>query len=157
MDLYRFFHPHHNPRLRQKRLRLQEISELELAAKELHRALKRASLRMSSLNSNALDKQVVMQLLDSAADSVELSHEFLNNLSEIYPEDNFTDLKILLEERKSAPGWEAWTNLLTERLRSYTNQNCFPFHKISDEPNILDEITEENPSDSSIIKIKATA
>jgi len=146
MDLYRFFHPHHNPRLRQKSLRLQEISELELAAKELLRALNRASLRMSSSQT-----EISTQLLDSAADSVELAHEFLKNLVEIYPEDTIIDLRTLLEERKSSAGWEAWTNLLTERLKSYSDQMCYPLHCNPE------EINEENPSETSIIKIKATA
>ncbi len=157
MDLYRFFHPHHNPRLRQKGLRLQEISELEIAAKELHRALKRASLRMSSSESKISNPEISTQLLDSAADSVELAYEFLQNLTEAHPEDRISDLKNLLEERKSAAGWEAWTNLLTERLRSYNDPNCFPNHFKPEDCGIMEEIGEENPSEPSIIKRKATA
>lgn len=111
MDLYRFFHPHHNPRLRRKQLRQQEISELELAAKELLLALKRAALRLNS----AEDKEY-LDLLDPAIHSTELAGDFLSSLSEQYPEDKKEDFIDMLKERKNAPGWEAWTRLLYERL-----------------------------------------
>jgi hypothetical protein len=45
MDIYRYFHPHHNPRLRTTPIRLQELNELEEAARELRRAIERAGLR----------------------------------------------------------------------------------------------------------------
>ena len=47
MDLYRYFHPHHNPRLTHTPVRLQEIGELEQAATELKKAIKRAAVRTS--------------------------------------------------------------------------------------------------------------
>ena len=45
MDLYRYFHPHYNPRLRNVGVRLQELGELEQAAMELHKAIERAEIR----------------------------------------------------------------------------------------------------------------
>ncbi len=45
MDLYRYFHPHHNPRLLLVPLRLQELGELEQAAAELKKAVRRAAIR----------------------------------------------------------------------------------------------------------------
>lgn len=116
MDLYRFFHPHHNPRLRNKPLRLQELSELELAARELHRALGRANLRLSSF-----DTPVPSDLMIAASDSIELASDLLHQMVELYPEDSEDDMRTLLEERKTAPGWEAWCNLLTERLEMLKN------------------------------------
>jgi hypothetical protein len=116
MDLYRFFHPHHNPRLRSKPLRLQELSELELAARELHRALGRANLRISSF-----DTPVPTDLMVASSDAVELACELLHQMVELYPEDSEEEMRTLLEERKSAPGWEAWCNLLTERLEMLKN------------------------------------
>src|SRR5690606_591277 len=100
MDLYRFFHPHHNPRLRRKQLRQQEISELELAARELLLALKRASLRLSSTENKGY-----LDLLDPAINATELAGDFLGSLSESYPEDKKEDFTDLLKERKNAPGW----------------------------------------------------
>lgn len=127
MDLYRFFHPHHNPRLRRKQLRHQEISELELAAKELLLALKRASLRLESTeNKDYLD------LLDPAINATELASDFLSSLSELYPEDKKVDFTDLLKERRNAPGWEAWTRLLYERLhiiyKGNINNDCSPLN-----------------------------
>jgi hypothetical protein len=116
MDLYRFFHPHHNPRLRSKPLRLQELSELELAARELHRALGRANLRLGSF-----DSLVPSDLMVAASDAIELASDLLHQMVDLYPEDSEEDMRTLLEERKTAPGWEAWCNLLTERLEMLKN------------------------------------
>ena len=46
MDIYRFFHPHHNPRLLTTPVRQLELVELEQAASELRKALARAQRRM---------------------------------------------------------------------------------------------------------------
>ena len=47
MDLYRFFHPHHNPRLNNVPIRYAELSELLQATIELRKALERAQHRTS--------------------------------------------------------------------------------------------------------------
>ena len=88
-------------------------------------ALKRASLRINaSNNKNYLD------LLDPAINATELASEFLGNLAELYPEDEKEDFIDLLKERKNAPGWEAWTRLLYERLhiiyKGNINNDCSP-------------------------------
>jgi hypothetical protein len=142
MDLYRFFHPHHNPRLRNRPVRLQELSELELAAKELYRALERASVRMESQKSDIPDN-----LLDSSSEAIELAVELLHQIVEIHPEDSEADMKDMLEERKSAPGWEAWCNLVKERIEML--KNTFPIsHDIRHSDTTSNEISsEENRSE----------
>ena len=142
-------------------MRVQEICELELAARELQRAIKRASIRIKNTDSN-----LPSQLMDSAYDATELTADFLHSLSEICKEDSDNDLKDLLIERSTAPGWEAWCRLLSERLISLKDQ-ISPIHiekekeyseetedAFSGKPN---KIKSENPSSPEIIKIKATA
>jgi hypothetical protein len=111
MDLYRFFHPHHNPRLRNKPVRQQELSELELAARELYRAIDRASVRIASANSS-----IPLSVVSASSEAVELAVELLHQLVEHQPEDTEEDMSELLQERKNAPGWEAWCILLKERI-----------------------------------------
>jgi hypothetical protein len=162
MDLYRFFHPHHNPRLRQKPLRLQEISELELAAKELLRALNRAVLRTQSTKS-----KVPLDFLDSAINATELSLEFLQSIVDFCDEDSEEELKELMKERINAPGWEAWCTLLSERLRSLKDRtspvhlenkiNHTEEHSIFQSEKEAYNETQENLLPSEIIKIKVTA
>ncbi len=122
MDLYRFFHPHHNPRLRNRAIRLQELSELELAAKELYRALERASIRITASESEAIPAS----LISASSEAIELAAELLHQMVELQPEDSEEDMKALLEERKSAPGWEAWCILLRERIEMIKNTFSAP-------------------------------
>lgn len=197
MDLFRYFHPHHNPRLRSKALRAQELGELELAALELQRALERARVRThaaelhaaSALTASATSVSVPSQGQiselgtanrpesppRSAGESVppgfsasqitkasigakeELtweqlsfesnlsrrengrkspkpgrinsSHfeellvaanylvESLTTLAKAHPGDSEETIQELLRERQDAPGWEAWSRLLLERLK----------------------------------------
>ena len=144
MDLYRFFHPHHNPRLRQKALRHQEISELELAAKELLLALKRASLRLNSTDSNSTENSAYIDLLEPAINATELATDFLGSLTEEFPEDKKSDFINLLKERKNAPGWEAWTRLLYERLfiiyKGNINNDCSPLNTNNEDPSVDPDI-----------------
>lgn len=141
MDLYRFFHPHHNPRLKAKRLRLQEISELELATKELLRALRRASLRI-----NLSDSEESTENLFTCINALEIANISLNEMLDIYPEDTDLDLKDLLKERLSAPGWETWTRLVSERLQNIQEENLTPLH--------CENLNIENNSELKIEKIK---
>jgi len=111
MDLFRYFHPHHNPRLRKVALRLQEVGELELAAKELARAIKRAQIRVESSPSPITAEQVgeVLAAVDAAS-------EMLAALIELHPGDTEQDMERMIEERQHISGWENWTTIVRERL-----------------------------------------
>ena len=112
MDLYRYFHPHHNPRLKQTPLRLQELAELGQAAVELKRALERAQIRAANRPSNELHGEHFGDML-TAMDYVVDS---LMTLTNAHPEDNCEQMAQLLKERQNAPGWENWARLLRQRL-----------------------------------------
>jgi len=117
MDLIRYFHPHHNPRLRSRELRLQEVSELEQAAIELKKALRRAEVRSEAVEKKGetqtpLRKEHFNQLQVA----MEYVVESLGTLSQAHPGDETPAMYQLLEERKEAPGWENWARLLKERL-----------------------------------------
>jgi len=111
MDLFRYFHPHHNPRLRKVALRLQEVGELELAAKELARALKRAQIRVESSLSTITVEQVGQVLA-----AVDAASEMLTSLIELHPGDTEQDMERMIEERQHISGWENWTTIVRERL-----------------------------------------
>lgn len=146
MDLYRFFHPHHNPRLKNKPLRLQELSELELATKELQRALHRAIIRMETSNLDSL-----REILHSSHEAIDLAKNLISQCIEEYPEDSDEDMLSLLSERKSAPGWEAWTTLLSEKLKSISNSTITPIHFNEEESDLTSNDLELE------IKIKANS
>lgn len=118
MDLFRYFHPHHHPRLRRVPLRLQELGELELGAKELHRALKRAQLR--SENRFGLSSQVRPEIsperLAEIVSSLEFAINGLSALVHIHPGDSIEDIEHMIDERKSISGWENWSRIVKERL-----------------------------------------
>ncbi|MCB0322254.1 MAG: hypothetical protein KDD69_01740 [Bdellovibrionales bacterium] len=117
MDLYRYFHPHHNPRLRTVALRHQELGELEQAARELKNAIKRAEIR----SANAGDQQAqsgipqAEQFSDVLA-ALEFVVTTLGSLTSAHPGDSRDTMQALLKERYDAPGWENWTRLLQQRL-----------------------------------------
>jgi hypothetical protein len=105
MDIYRFFHPHHNPRLVHTALRYTELSELLQAAVELRKALERAQQRTG--------KQPVPPILpEHFADIIKAERfieESLHTLCDAHPGDSDEELKSLVTERSSASGWEVWT------------------------------------------------
>jgi len=130
MDLYRYFHPHHNPRLRKEPLRLQELSELEQAASELKKAVKRAEIRcqptgevtsepLTSTDDTSASQDLggirqdhfsqILIALDYVAES-------LSTLTKAHPGDDDVMLSRILKERENAPGWENWCSLLEQRL-----------------------------------------
>ena len=113
MDLYRYFHPHHNPRLRNTPLRMQELGELEQAAIELSKAIKRAEVRSSSSPMATFRKEHFTEILLAAQYLV----ESLSTLTRAHPGDEQDTLWELLKEREEAPGWENWARLLKERLK----------------------------------------
>ena len=105
MDIYRFFHPHHNPRLVNTALRYTELSELLQAAVELRKALERAQQRTS--------RQAVPPILSEHFIDIIKAERFieesLKTLCEVHPGDSEDELQKLASERSSSSGWEAWT------------------------------------------------
>lgn len=118
MDLFRYFHPHHHPRLRRVPLRLQELGELELAAKELCRALRRAQIRSENrFGPNALPNgEISAEKLAEVASSLDFASNRLLALMHQHPGDSVDDMERLIEERKSISGWENWSRIVKERL-----------------------------------------
>lgn len=112
MDLYRYFHPHHNPRLKHSPLRLVELSELLQASIELKRAVQRAEIRAGNAPCGAIESEH----FDDALVALEYVVETLQTLARAHPGDHFDGMTQLLKERQHAPGWENWTRLLRERL-----------------------------------------
>lgn len=114
MDLYRYFHPHHCPRLRSKPLRLQELGELEQAAAELRNALKRALIRAGAAPISEIRKEYISETLNTLNSVV----DSLRVLCRDHPGDDDRTMWEMLQERKNAPGWESWSKLLEQRLLS---------------------------------------
>ncbi len=112
MDIYRFFHPHHNPRLHSTPLRQQELSELEQAASELRKALERAQSRTMRKPAGAILPGHFTDII-KAMRFVEYS---LQTLCDAHPGDPHNVLVDLVNERSSFSGWENWTSLLKEQL-----------------------------------------
>ena len=114
MDLYRYFQPHHNSRLRKAPLRLQEWAELEQAAAELKKALKRAQIRTNDTlkEQSPYDQESLSDILLA----IDYIVNNLANLTSLHPGDEPADLSNLLKERKNSPGWENWTRMLEQKL-----------------------------------------
>ncbi len=119
MDIYRFFHPHHNPRLHSTPLRQQELSELEQAASELRKALERARSRCERRPIAPIMPQHFTDLL-KAIRFVEVS---LQTLCNSHPGDDLSMLSELVRERSQMKGWEAWTRLLEEQVSIDTSKH----------------------------------
>ena len=114
MDIYRFFHPHHNPRLVCTPIRQIELVELEQAATELRKAIARAKYRIEKKPVNPIQPEHfndVIKALDYIAKS-------LQTLCDAHPGDSELDLADLVEERARSSGWETWAALLHEQLNS---------------------------------------
>lgn len=131
MDLYRYFHPHHNPRLRNEPLRLQELSELEQAASELKKAVKRAEIRCQTKTSKESSTEeelertramggIKKEHFSQVLVALEYVVESLSTLTEAHPGDDDEVMSKILKERENAPGWENWCCLLEQRLSMTT-------------------------------------
>ena len=105
MDIYRFFHPHHNPRLVNTAMRYTELSELLQAAVELRKALERAQQRTTRQAKPPILSEHYTDVI-KAGRFIEAS---LQTLCEVHPGDTEDDLKLVAVERSSSSGWEAWT------------------------------------------------
>jgi len=117
MDIYRFFHPHHNPRLHSTPLRQQELAELEQAASELLKALERAQQR-------TVRKAPKPIMASHFADIIKAMHfveASLQTLCDAHEGDNQAILMDLINERSQFSGWEVWTSLLKEQLAMHGN------------------------------------
>jgi hypothetical protein len=112
MDIYRFFHPHHNPRLHSTPLRQHELCELLQASGELRKALERAQQRIERKSTPPLLPQHFTDLL-RAMHFVESS---LETLVDAHEGDSRGELIELIAERADFPGWENWISLVQQQL-----------------------------------------
>lgn len=119
MDIYRYFHPHHNPRLFSTPLRQQELSELEQAASELRKALERARLRTERAPAGRILPSHFTDLLKAVA----FLESSLQTLCDAHEGDESYVLEELVEERAGLRGWEAWTRIVMEQLASEQNNS----------------------------------
>jgi len=114
VDIYRFFHPHHNPRLLKRALRQQELSELEQAVSEMRKALERCQTRAF--------RQPVGRIMGEHFADVIKAMRFVENslqtLCDAHPGDTRADLQDLIQERLGSIGWEKWSELIREQLGS---------------------------------------
>lgn len=128
MDIFRYFHPHHNPRLRSVPLRLQEVAELEQAALELKKALQRAQIRTESSPVEPIHGEHFNEIISA----MHYVLDSLHTLHEAHPGDDFETVARLLEERKNTPGWENWVRLLQERMHlnpTMSEEHGVPVHE----------------------------
>lgn len=116
MDLYRYFHPHHNPRLCNTPVRLQELGELEQAAVELKKAVKRAAIRSANVSAEIASNAFNHEHFSEVLAALEFVVDTLSDLTNAHPGDGTETMHSLLSERGEAPGWENWSRLLKQRL-----------------------------------------
>ncbi len=112
MDIYRFFHPQHNPRLLGTPLRQQELGEMEQVASELLRVVKRAWQRSSKSMSGNLKPT-------DFANLIEALHYCTSTLAKIcdkHPGDTIEDLEDMIAERSDLPAWSNWARLVKEQI-----------------------------------------
>jgi hypothetical protein len=114
MDIYRYFHPHHNPRLFSTPLRQQELSELEQASSELRKALERARLRTE----RGTPSRILPSHFDDLLKAVKFIESSLQTLCDAHEGDTIEILKELVAERRGLRGWETWARIVTEQLAS---------------------------------------
>jgi hypothetical protein len=112
LDLSRYFHPHHNPRLLKVSLRLIECGELHQGAIHLLKAVERAAIRSRV----APQPELPSERLEAIAQALRTVVDELRSVVDTLPEDSHEALRDLVEERRHAPGWENWTRLLEGRL-----------------------------------------
>ena len=112
MDIYRFFHPHHNPRLHNCRLRQQELSELEQAAAELRKALERARQRTARRPVS----RILPEHFNDVLRAIKFVEASLQTLCDVHPGDSESEMMELIRERSEFTGWESWTALLKEQF-----------------------------------------
>ncbi len=112
MDIYKFFHPHHNPRLVNTALRYTELSELLQAATELRKALERAQQRTG----RRTRPPILPEHFSDVIKAGRFLESSLQTLCEVHPGDDENELEDLASERSSASGWESWTRSVQSSL-----------------------------------------
>lgn len=112
MDIYRFFHPHHNPRLHSTPLRLQELLELEQASAELRKALERALRRTKRKRTGP----VLPSHFNDIIKAMRFVEASLQTLGDAHDGDSEAEMNQLIQERSNFSGWEAWVSLLRQQL-----------------------------------------
>jgi hypothetical protein len=117
MDLYCYFHPHFNPKLRNVPPRMLEIGELEQAAQEFRCALERGRVRSENTPAGPIKSEHFQELV-AALDYV---IESLGIMLNAHPGDSPETLHQLVEERRNIPGWETWTQVVEQELRPTDN------------------------------------
>lgn len=113
MDIYRFFHPHHNPRLYSTPVRQQELSELLQVAVELLKAIERSKMRVKRKPIQNLNHEEFEASIEALQD-VQAS---LQTLIDLHPGDSRDALADLISERAQMTGWDNWTRLLGEQIQ----------------------------------------
>ena len=114
MHIYRFFQPHHNPRLLTTAVRQLELSELEQAASELRKAVERAQQRAKRRPVPPIMPEHFTDLLKA----MRFVEQSLETLCDAHPGDSPNILLEMIQERHELAGWETWTSLLEEQLVS---------------------------------------
>ena len=126
MDLFRYFKPHHNPKLHDIPPRSQEFYELLQAAKEFNLAVQRAQIRIEASSKIRTDNLIKIidhdtnQRIKVELDNCVLSLNFIESamlkIIESIPSDSLDDLHDMIQEREGLTGWENWVLLLRESL-----------------------------------------
>lgn len=127
LDIYRFFHPHHNPRLHSTPLRQQELSELEQAASELRKALERAQSRTARRQAGL----ILPGHFDDILKAMRFVEYSMQTLCDAHPGDEKQTILDLINERSDLSGWEAWTNLLREQVSYSAEGNAAPLDSLA--------------------------
>ena len=120
MHIYRFFQPHHNPRLLTTAVRQLELSELEQAASELRKAIERAQQRAKRRPVPPIMSEHFTDVLKA----MRFVEQSLETLCDAHPGDAPNILLELIQERHELASWETWTSLLEEQLVSSTASNA---------------------------------
>ena len=112
MDIYRYFHPHHNPRLYGKAVRLQELYELEQAAAELRKALARARKRTERKGFSEIGKRN----FDDVIEAARFLQKEIKALCQVHPGDTEAELLEVAHERSNLVGWNNWSELVDQSV-----------------------------------------
>jgi hypothetical protein len=118
VHIYRFFHPHHNPRLLRIKLRQQELGELEQAAAELRKAIERAVTRLTRKPVPPLSAEHFAEVVNA----IRFVEGSLQKLCQSHPGDESEDTKALIAERASFVGWDTWSRLAAEQLQHLADE-----------------------------------
>ncbi len=123
MDIYRFFHPHFNPRLLNIPIRQQELNDLEQAACEFKKASQRLIQRFKRHPLKELKLRRLKKLM-RLAENLESELKLLQNE---HPGDTPSTLKEMVLERFNCTGWLAWANHVEELyLKDHQREHLEP-------------------------------